>query len=251
MLENEDSVVTSLNELRKLKHERISRQTQSRASVGGGRAAALAVDPASDQMTPPPASVASLSQAAAPAFQGIPAANPAFGGGFASQAPVYSAPPIIQTKTSMKAAVIVALALIGAGAAGYVKLQNDTKAALAAKDSAIRQAEEARNQSIETAAKAEVQARNNLRQCEDKLKTAVAMVPAAPAVAAPSAPVVEKKPERPAPRAASRSTSHRSAARASRRTAQSDSAASKSADVPNIAKKKKLDNDPLSGLGKL
>ena len=41
MLENEDSVVTSLNELRKLKHERISRQSQSRVGVGAGRAAAL------------------------------------------------------------------------------------------------------------------------------------------------------------------------------------------------------------------
>jgi hypothetical protein len=248
MLENEDSVVTSLNELRKLKHERISRQSQSRVAVGAGRAAALAVDPASDQMTPPPASVSALGQVGG-GFQSVPGpANAGFGTGFVVSAPTYaaSAPPIIQTKTSMKAAVVVAIVLVGAGGVGYMKLQSEMQAQLAAKDAAIRTAEDARNQSVETAAKAEVQARNNLRQCEDKLKAALAMVPAAPAVTAPSAPVVEKKPE---PRVSARAS--RRAARASRRSAaQGESAGSKSADVPTIAKKKRLDNDPLSGLGK-
>ena len=61
MNDNEDSVVTSLNELRKLKHERITRQTHSRAVVGSGRVAALAEDPASEQLTPPPMQVSGLS----------------------------------------------------------------------------------------------------------------------------------------------------------------------------------------------
>jgi hypothetical protein len=65
--------------------------------------------------------------------------------------------------------------------------------------------------------------------------------------------VVEKKAEKPAPAAkvASRSSGHKAAARPIRRTAQAEPAAPKPGDVPNIAKKKKLDNDPLAGLGKL
>ena len=116
---------------------------------------------------------------------------------------------------------------------------------------AIKKAEDARNQSAETAAKAEVQSRNNLRQCEDKLKAAMAMAPAAPAVT-PAASALEPKPEKPvAPKVTARSRS-REAARPSRRAAaQAEPAAPKTGDVPNIAKKKKLDNDPLSGLGKL
>ena len=251
MLENEDSVVTSLNELRKLKHERISRQSQSRAIVGGGRAAALALDPASEQMTPPPVSVSSFGQSAATSgFQSISGPHAGFGTGFGAPAQTYAA-PIIQTKTSMKAAVVVAVVLLGAGGAGYVKLQNDARAQLLAKDAAIRKAEEARNQSVESAAKAEVQARNNLRQCEEKLKTAMAMAPAAPAAATPSASAVEQKPEKAASKASAR-TSRRVAARPSRRAAEAaEPAAPKPGDVPNIAKKKRLDNDPLSGLGKL
>jgi len=260
MLENEDSVVTSLNELRKLKHERITRQTQSRAVVGSGRAVALAVDPASDQMTPPPVAMASPIHSQRAAFQqsGSQGPNAGFGaglnaGGF-SVAPssFVQSPPIIQTKTSVKAAVFVAVVLIGAGGAGYVKLQSDTQAMLAAKDASIRSTEESRNRAVESAVKSEVQSRNNLRQCEDKLKAAMAMVPAAPAPVPASAPVIEAKPEKPASaaRTASRS-SHRSVARSSRRTARVREATPKTDAVPSIARKKKLDNDPLAGLGKL
>jgi hypothetical protein len=256
MLENEDSVVTSLNELRKLKHERITRQTHSRAVVGAGRAAALAIDPASDQMTPPPATVSALAQHAP--FAQAPSAPADTGfGGFAMQAPAFDPgrmappPPIIQTKTSYTAAVVMTVLLLGAGGAGYMKLQTDSQAERKTMDAKIRQAEDARMQAAEIAAKAEVQARNNLRQCEDKLKTALAMAPAAPAVAAPSEPVVEKKPEKaPARVASSRASARRSsAARSSRRAAAAEPAAPK--DVPTIARKKKLNDDPLAGLGKL
>jgi hypothetical protein len=255
MMENEDSVVTSLNELRKLKHERITRQTQSRAVVGAGRAAALAVDPASDQMTPPPAMVPSSMYPQHAAFQPASASN--LNAGFAAAPSAYDMarmqpPPVIQTKTSVKAAVFVAVVLLGAGGAGYVKLQNDTQAVLAAKDASIKRAEESRSQAVESAAKAEVQSRTNLRQCEDKLKAAMAVTPAAPAVTAPSAPEVEKKQEKPAAtKVAARPASHKSPARPARRSAEAEPGEKKSGDVPNIAKKKKLDNDPLSGLGKL
>jgi hypothetical protein len=255
MLENEDSVVTSLNELRKLKHERITRQTQSRAAVGAGRAAALAIDPASDQMTPPPASVPSFAQAQAVPFPNLAVAvqpAPAFGN-FAPQPQAYAAPPVIQTKTSYKAAVVVAIALIGVGVAGYMKLEGDMRTRLAAQEARLKEAEQARMQSVELAAKADVQSRNNLRQCEDKLKAATAMVPAAPSVAPTPAAVVEKKVDKPVARVASRATaSHRAAARPSRRAAAEPASSRKEkADVPTIAKKKKLDNDPLAGLGKL
>jgi hypothetical protein len=256
MLENEDSVVTSLNELRKLKHERITRQTQTRAVVGSGRAAALAVDPASEQMTPPPVSVSSLSHAQPASFGSLaPQASAAPFGNFAAQPAGYAA-PVIQTKTSYKAAVVMTLLLGGVGAAGYMKFDGETRALRTAKENAVKDAEQARMQSAEMVAKAEVQARNNLRQCEDKLKAAAAVVPAAPAVVSPSAPaVVEKKPEKPAaaPKVAARATGHKvAAARPSRRAAAEPAAAKKEKDdVPNIAKKKKLDNDPLAGLGKL
>jgi hypothetical protein len=257
MLENEDSVVTSLNELRKLKHERITRQTQSRAVVGAGRAAALAVDPASDQMTPPPALVPSLAPAkqAAP-FLPVPAPSQNLGfSGAAAPAPLayhaapVSSPPVVQVKTSYKAAVFVTVLLVGAAGAGYMKLQNDTQALLSAKDATIKRVEEERLLTAGVAAKADAQARNNLRQCEEKLKATMALVPVTPPAAAPAAAAVEKKPAV-ASKAAARAAKSKPAARPSRR-AQADSAGPKPADVPNIAKKKKLDNDPLAGLGKL
>ena len=259
MIDNEDSVVTSLNELRKLKHERITRQTRSRAVVGGaGRAAALAEDPASEQLTPAPVQVSGLSLVGG---QLSHAQRPSAGfaasqGGFSQPAQGYDhyqAPPVIQTKTSYTAAVVMSVLLIGGGAAGYVKLQNDTQAVLVAKEAAIKQAEDARNKAVELAAKSDQQSRTNLRQCEDKLKANLAVAPASTAPPTPSAPAVEKTAEKPAPAAkvASRSSGHKAAARPARRTAQAEPAAPKPGDVPNIAKKKKLDNDPLAGLGKL
>jgi len=252
MLENEDSVVTSLNELRKLKHERITRQTQSRAVVGAGRAAALAVDPASEQMTPPPATVPSLAQHAP--YPQAPSAPSSFGGFGLQSSAMAPPPPIIQTKTSYTAAVVMTVLLLGAGGAGYMKLQNDAQAQVKASEARIKQAEDARMLAVEKADKAEVQARNNLRQCEDRLKAASAMAPAAPAAATPSAPAVEKKQEKPVTKvaAATHAPAHKApAARPARRAAAAEPAAPKTGDVPNIAKKKKLDNDPLAGLGKL
>jgi hypothetical protein len=179
-------------------------------------------------------------------------------GGFAQPAAGFDsysvpAPAVIQTqnKTSFKAAAAVAVVLIAVGGAGYVKLQNDTQALLQAKDAAVKQADEARNKSVEIAAKSEKQSKTSLKQCEEKLSASLAAA-AAVAPAAASAPVGgEKKPEKStkAARIAARATSHK-AARAPRHTAQADSAAPKSADIPTIAKKKNLDNDPLSGLGR-
>jgi hypothetical protein len=260
MNDNEDSVVTSLNELRKLKHERITRQTHSRAVVGSGRVAALAEDPASEQLTPPPMQVSGLSlvggqQSYSPRPNGGFTAAPQGGFGQAAQGydryPV-QAPPVIQTKTSYAAAVVMSVLLIGGGAAGYMKLQNDTQAVLVAKDASLRQADEARSKAVEQASKVEMLSRTNLRQCEDKLKATLAVAPAAAVTPTPTSPAVEKKAEKPAPAAkVVAHASHKAAARSARRTAQAEPAEPKTGDVPNIAKKKKLDNDPLAGLGKL
>jgi hypothetical protein len=266
MIDNEDSVVTSLNELRKLKHERITRQAQSRAVVGSGRAVALDEDPASEQLTPPPLQVSGLSlvggqhsRLARPSPGLSVAPGPHVG--FAQQSPGFDdydyhvqARPVIQTKTSYAAAVVMSMLLVGGGAAGYFKLQNDTQAVLDAKDAAIKQAEDARNKAVELAAKSDQQSKTNLRQCEDKLKATLAVAPASPAAPAPVAPVVEKRTEKAAAAAkvAARAASHKPAAHPVRHAAaQAEPTAPKVSDVPNIAKKKKLDNDPLAGLGKL
>jgi colicin import membrane protein len=273
MIENEDSVVTSLNELRKLKNERISRQTQSRPVSSGNRAVALAEDPLADQVTPPPVQAAIAAHAPSAFEQNAafaPAANrfaPAF-----DHVPQVQAPPVVVTKTSYKAAVIMTVLLAGAGAAGYMKLQQDTQALLAAKESAIKSAEEARMRSVEAAAKAEQITKTNLRQCEDKLKAsmaAAAPAPAAPAAAAVAAPVDKKaekaeriaaaKAEKAEKAAAAKAAkaSRRAAAHPARATApaarepKEPKEAKEKADVPTIAKKKKVDNDPLAGLGKL
>jgi hypothetical protein len=261
MIENEDSVVTSLNELRKLKNERITRQSQSRPVSSGNRAVALAEDPLADQLTPPPVQGFSAVAAHAPsAFEQnyAPAANrfaaaPAF-----DHSPMVQPPPVVVTKTSYKAAVLMTLLLGGAGAAGYMKLQQDTQAVLAAKEAAIKSSEDARMRSVEASAKAEQVTKANLRQCEDKLKASVAAAAPAPAVpaAAAVAPVVDKKPEKVAV-AAKSSRGHHAAARPARQAAApvarepKDKDKDKGGDVPTIAKKKKVNDDPLAGLGKL
>lgn len=263
MLENEDSVVTSLNELRKLKNERISRQSQSRSVSSGNRAVALAEDPLADQLTPPPVQgIAAVVAAHAPsAFEQNGAFAPAnrFASGHAfDHAPAVQSPPVVVTKTSYKAAVIMTLLLGGAGAAGYMKLQQDTQSLLAAKEAAVKGADDARMRSVEAAAKAEQVSKTNLRQCEDKLKASMAAVAPAPSPAAPAAaavaPAVEKKAEKVAAAKASKASRHaaaRPARQAAAPAAREPKEPKEKGDVPTIAKKKKVDNDPLAGLGKL
>jgi len=110
-----------------------------------------------------------------------------------------------------------------------------------------------RNKAVELAAKSDQQSRTNLRQCEDKIKATLAVAPASPATPAPAAAMVEKKMEKPAAAAkvALRAATHKPAAHPARRTALAEPAAApKPADVPSIPKKKKVDNDPLAGIGK-
>jgi len=255
MMENEDSVVTSLNELRKLKNERITRQGQSRSKSRPKRTMASADDPAADQPTPGPvvarAALASVPAASAqPSPAGFSLSSAVFAPTNYASSPV-PAPTVIRTKNSYKAAAVVAVVLLGAGGAGYVSLQNEAQALLAAKDASLKQVEEARGKAVEQAARVEQTAKSNLRQCEEKLKAALAVVPPPASVPSPApvvAPVVKKS-----VKAASRGrfAGSKAASRSSRRSASAASAKEKSsAETPLIAKKKRLDNDPLSGLGK-
>jgi hypothetical protein len=256
MMENEDSVVTSLNELRKLKNERISRQTQSRGIPVGSRASALAEDPLADQLTPPPSQAFAHAQMPASfprdAAFAVPALDRLAPAAVAYDHAAIQAPPVVRTKTSYKAAVVMSVLLIGGAGAGYMKLQQDTQALLAAKEASVKNAEEARGRAVETAAKADQVAKASLRQCEEKLRTALAAaVPAVPATA-PAVPAAERKPEKAAVASKATRASRRVAARSPRQSAASgEKDSGKSGDVPTIAKKKKLDNDPLAGLGKL
>jgi hypothetical protein len=164
------------------------------------------------------------------------------------------APPVVRTKTSYKAAVVMSVLLIGGAGAGYMKLQQDTQALLAAKDASIKTAEEARGRAVETAAKTEQVTKASLRQCEEKLRTALASAAPAAPTTAPAAPAAERKPEKAAVATKATRASRRVAARAPRQAAASgdkETSKEKSGDVPTIAKKKKVDNDPLAGLGKL
>jgi hypothetical protein len=255
MIDSEDSVVTSLNELRKLKNERKSRKNKNRQRANAARSQPAPVsDPSADMVTPPPSQPMST-VAARPSQNFAQAPAPVFAMPAPAPQPMFAAPPtLVKQKSSATPAILVALLLIGAGAAGYFKLQTDTKALLDSKDVAIRDAEEARNQAIEANARMELLAKNNLAKCEEKLKLASA-TPAptsvAPAVA-PIAPVDPKpavaKTTSSSRRSASKASSRHSSSR-SRRVASSSDKAQKPGAVPNIAKKKTLQDDPLAGLG--
>jgi FtsZ-interacting cell division protein ZipA len=150
--------------------------------------------------------------------------------------------------SSAKPAIVVAVLLLGAAGAGYMKLQSDTQALLADKDASIRRVEEARVQAVDEAAKAERQALAKLKACEAKTEAtsaAARTTPAAPAAAAAVAP---------ASFAASTQASSRGRHKppAGRHAAAGPSAAPapspEHAAVPRLPGKKRLDNDPLAGI---
>jgi hypothetical protein len=238
MIDTEDSVVTSLNELRKLKNER----RQSRQRGGGQRAqASRPVETASEELTPRPVQTQDVVSQPVPAFAAF---APAPAVVFPDNRGMALPPTIIQKKVSAKPAIVVALLLTGAGAFGYINLQNQTQAALAAKSVEVRDAEEARNKAIESLARTEQLAKTNLKQCEEKLKLATA------ASSTRSAPAMAAAEPSPAP---SRPTITRSTARPARRVAAAapaEPATPKASAVPTIAKRKVILDDPLAGLGK-
>jgi hypothetical protein len=256
----EDSVLTSLNELRRLRKERRKKGHSAGGGGGNGRsqkAAAARLDPMGDQVTPPPRSDLAL------AAKGMRAGGQVGMGGTARAASAGFGPPgpvaatwdapvdaaafaqMARPTSSAKPAIVVAVLLLAAAGAGYVKLQNDTQALLADKDASIRRVEEARVQAVEASALAERQAQIKLKACEAKAATApttaaAAIAPAATAVVAPapsavSAPASSRR-QRPS------AARHASAAPAAPKASAEPTA------VPQLPHKKRLDNDPLAGI---
>jgi hypothetical protein len=256
----EDSVLTSLNELRRLRKERRKKGHSAGGGGGNGRsqkAAAARLDPMGDQVTPPPRSDLTLGSKGmrAGVQSGMSGTARAASAGFGPPGPVaatWDAPvdaaafaQMARPTSSAKPAIVVAVLLLAAAGAGYVKLQNDTQALLADKDASIRRVEEARVQAVEASALAERQAQTKLKACEAKAATApttaaAAIAPAATAVVAPapsavSAPASSRR-QRPS------AARHASAAPAAPKPSAEPTA------VPQLPHKKKLDNDPLAGI---
>jgi hypothetical protein len=257
----EDSVLTSLNELRRLRKERRKKGHAAGGGGGNGRsqkAAAAKLDPMGDQVTPPPRS--DLAMAAkgmrAPVQAGMGGVARAASAGFGPPGPAaatWDAPvdaaalaQMARPTSSAKPAIVVAIVLLAAAGAGYVKLQNDAQALMAEKDASIRRVEEARVQAVEAAAQTERQAQLKLKACEAKsaAASAAAASPVAPAATAAVAPAPSAVSAPASSRSRHRPSGGRHAAAAPSAPAPSDSPTA----VPNLPRKKKLDNDPLAGI---
>jgi len=253
----EDSVLTSLNELRRLRKERRKKGHSARGAGGNVRSqkpANAAYDPMGDQVTPPPQADLGGKRMRAGVHAGMDATARGVSSGFTPgpTAATWDAPVdpaalarMARPTSSAKPAIVVAAILLVAAGAGYVKLQNDTQALVAEKDASIRRVEEARVQAVEAAAKAERQTQAKLKACEAKAAPTTAVAAVAPAATAAVVPVSPAT-------AAPTSSRGRHRGSAGRHAAATSSAAPapivEPTAVPNLPQKKKLDNDPLAGI---
>jgi hypothetical protein len=279
MAMNEDSVVSSLNELRRMANDRARRETEARARVeegsgwdqrGHGRRSdgrirateirgSAAGYQAAAQVAHSPTLVGGHDVAQAPQ------AGYGYGYGYPAQAAL---PDIAHEPPRQKSAVgpvlLTILLLGGAAAGGYWKLTQDFQTTLRARDAALLAAEEARNKAVELAARAEALAKVSVTHAEQRAKEAAppaAPVAAAPPAGAPAAdgktaappapaakPVVAAKPSK-----AEKSKRSRRAA-STRRVAKAAAVLppveeeKKPAALPRLAGKKKYSDDPLAGL---
>jgi hypothetical protein len=281
MAMNEDSVVSSLNELRRMASDRARRETASRARVedqrghahrGSIRATEVHGVPSAafhDVGGPVRGHSPTMLGGMAVAEQQAPQ-QPGFSySQYAAQAAAMSEPyqaPVRQ-KSSAGPVLLTILILGGAAGGSYWKLQQDWSATLAARDAAIVSAEDARNKAVEMASRTEQLYKKQLASCEGSkatvapAATTASATPApaaeaAPAVAAP-APKAAAKPARmsraeklAAKRAARHAASHRVAARPAPVAAAPAPVTEekKSSAMPKIAGKKKISDDPLAGL---
>ena len=255
----EDSVLTSLNELRRLRKERRKKGHSARGAGGNVRSqkpASTAYDPMGDQVTPPPQADLGMGgkrmRAGVQTGMDAPVRGASAGFGPGPAAATWDAPVnpaafarMARPTSSAKPAIVVAAIFLVAAGAGYVKLQNDTQALVAEKDASIRRVEEARVQAVEAAAKTERQAQAKLKACEAKAAPTTAAAAVAPATTAAVVPV--------SPAAAAPTSSRgRHRGSAGRHAAATSSAAPapivQPTAVPNLPQKKRLDNDPLAGI---
>jgi hypothetical protein len=272
MAMNEDSVVSSLNELRRMANDRARRETEARARVedrsgwdqrGHGRRSDGRI-----RATEIRGNAGGYQDGAAPnptlmgGHEAVQAPQGGYGYGYGYNHPAQSAalPDIAHEPPRQKSAVgpvlLTILLLGGAAAGGYWKLTQDFQATLKARDAALLAAEEARNKAVELAARAEAVAKVQISHAEQRAKDSTPPAAAAPAEptttaaappAAPAAkPVVAAKPTK-----VEKSRRSRRVA-ASRRVAKAVlppvEEEKKPAPMPKIAGKKKYSDDPLAGL---
>ncbi len=256
----EDSVLTSLNELRRLRKERRKKGHSARGAGGNAssqKPAAAAYDRMGDQVTPPPRSDLGVGakgvRAGLQAGMEATARAASAGHGFAGPAAATWDAPVdpaafarmAQPKSSAKPAIVVAVVLLAAAGAGYMKLQNDTQALLDEKNANIRRVEDARAQAVEAAAQAERQAQAKLKACEAKAPAAQRQLPRRPSRRLRPQPWRQRRPRILRGQAAEAGTGHR---RVDMRLRAAPAPSSEPTAVPHLPRKKKLDNDPLAGI---
>lgn len=277
MAMNEDSVVSSLNELRRMANDRAKRETEARARVedrssgswdqrGHGRRSDGRI-----RATEIRGAAGGYQDAAhAPTLMGGHEAGAApqggFGYGYGNYGYNHTAQPAAlpdiaheppRQRSAVGPVLLTILLMGGAAGGGYWKLTQDFQATLKARDAALVAAEEARNKAVEVAARAEQLAKAHISKAEQTAKES------APPPAAAAAPAADPKAAAPAPPPAAKpvvAAKHSKAEKAKRgrRAAASRRVAravlppveeeKKPAALPRLAGKKKISDDPLAGL---
>jgi hypothetical protein len=264
MAMNEDSVVSSLNELRRMANDRARRETEARARVedrGGWDQRGHGARRRTTEVQGGPAGH-NPTLLGGHEMAGQPQAGYGYGYGY-NQSAQPAMPDMPAEAPRQKSAVgpvlLTILLLGGAAGGGYWKLQQDWQATLRARDQALLSAEEGRNKAVEQAARAEQLAKVQIANCTkggaapDKaaaLTPASAATPAAAAIVPPAAtkPVVAARPAKAEKlsKRARRAAARRSMARVALPPQEEEK--KPAAALPKLAGKKKLNDDPLAGL---
>ena len=260
MAMNEDSVVASLNELRRMANDRARRETEARGSVeerggwdqrGGRRRTTEIQGPAGHA----PTLLGGHDAGAAPQG-GFGYGGYGYGYNHTAQPGAMADMPVESPRPRSAAGpVLLTIVLLGGAAGGaYWKLQQDFQVQLKSRDQALLAAEEGRNKAVELAARAEQLAKVQVASCTKASaeKAAAATTPAAPATAAAAVTAPAGKPAlavKPAKvekgKRARRAAARRSLARALPPPVEEEK---KPAFQPKVVNKKKLNDDPLAGL---
>jgi hypothetical protein len=265
MAMNEDSVVSSLNELRRMANDRARRETEARARVEdhggwdqrGGRRRTTEIQGGGAGHAP----TLMGGHDAAPAPQGG-GYGYGYGYGYNHTAQPAALPDIPveppRQKSSAGAVFLTILLMGGAAGGGYWKLQQDWQATLKSRDQALLAAEEARNKAVELASRAEQLAKVQCAKTAPAADKPAAAAPAATTAAAPAAAAAVVPPAATKPAAKltkAEKKRARKAAAASRRTlakaalpAPVEEEKKPATPMPKLANKKKLNDDPLAGL---
>jgi hypothetical protein len=274
MAMNEDSVVSSLNELRRMANDRARRETEARARVedhsawdqrGHGRRSDGRI-----RATEMRGSAGGYQDQGAaghsPTLMGghqalgqAPQGGYGYGYGYNHTAQPAALPDIAHEPPRQKSAVgpvlLTIMLLGGAAGGGYWKLTQDFQAQLRSRDAALLAAEEARNKAVEVAARAEQLAKVQISHAEQRAKE-TASAPA-PATAAPAAATDTAATAPAAKPAVAAKVAKAEKAKKNRRVATSRRVARaalppveepKPPAMPKIAGKKKYSDDPLAGL---